>query len=187
MATANPRNIRRFRGRIAWAPTSLTAAFPHGGTELGVIRDATFKPGFKYEEIRAEEYGNVPTEYVYDGSHGVFMAVLRGFDNDALSTIFPDTTTGSATGDQILRADVSGSVTLAGTLISTNSGILVVSPNSPETEEFLVLYNAMPMVEAQAQLQYKASEEVGMAVVFGASPDATGRQWNIGKRRDLSL
>ena len=188
MATANPRNIRRFRGRISWIPTDLTTAFPHGGTELGTIRDSIFTFGIKYEEIRAEEYSNVTTEYVYDGSHGALAVILREFDNDALGVIFPDTPTGAATGGQILRGAVSGSgVTLGGTMASTRSNILVVSPQSPDTEEFLILYNAIPLVDEAAQLQYSAGHEVGMAVVFRAAPDGTHRQWNIGKRRDLSL
>lgn len=188
MATANPRNIRRFRGRLAWNPTDLTTAFPHGGTELGEIRDSIFTFGIQSEEIRAEEWSNVPVEYVYDGSHGALAAVLRSFDDDAISAIFPDTPTGATTGKQIIRGAVSGSgVTLGGKLLSDLSGILAVSPHSPETEEFLVLYNAIPLVDARAQLQYSAGTDVGMAVVFRAAPDASFRQWNIGKRRDLSL
>ncbi len=188
MATSNPRNIRRFRGRLTWNPTDLTTVFPHGGTELGLVRDSRFRFGIATEEIRAEEWGNVPTEYVYKGSSAFLAAILREFDNDALGVIFPDTPTGSATSDQILRGAVSGSgVTLGGTLLSIQSGVLVVSPESPETQEFLVLYNAIPMPEETAELQISAGEELGMAVVFRAVPDVTHRMWNIGKRRDLSL
>ena len=188
MATGNPRNIRRFRGRLTWNPTDLTTAFPHGGTELGVVRDLVFRFGIQTEEIRAEEWGNVPTEYVYVGSSAFMAAILREFDNDALDTIFLDTPAGATTGDQILRGAVAGAgVPEGGTLLSTISGVLVVSPDSPQVQEFLVLYNAFPMPEETAELQFSAGAEVGMAVVFRACPDATFRQWNIGKRRDLSL
>ncbi len=188
MTTANARNIRRFKGRLAWNPTDLTTAFPHGGTELGVVRDLVFRFGLQTEEIRAEEWGNVPTEYVHVGSSAFLAAILREFDNDALGAIFPDTPAGATTGDQILRGAVSGSgVTLGGVLLSTLSGVLVVSPDSPQTQEFLLLYNAVPMPEETSELQISAGTEVGMAVVFRAIPDATHRQWNVGKRRDLSL
>ena len=188
MATGNPRNIRRFRGRLAWNPTDLTAAFPHGGTELGLVRDLIFRFGIETEEIRAEEWGNIPTEYVYKGSSAFLAAFLREFDNDAIGTIFPDAPKGSATGDQIIRGAASGAgVTFGGVLLSTVSGVLVVSPDSPERQEFLLLYNAFPMPEETAELQISAGAEVGMAVVFRACPDSTDRMWNIGKRRDLSL
>ena len=188
MATSNPRNIRRFKGRLTWNPTDLTTVFPHGGTELGLVRDLVFRFGIATEEIRAEEWGNVPTEYVYSGTSGFLVAILREFDNDAVGVIFPDTPAGAATGDQILRGAASGSgVALGGTLLSTLSGVLVVSPDSPETQEFLVLYNAIPMVEEASKLQISAGQEMGIAVVFRATPDATHRMWNIGKRRDLSL
>ena len=188
MATGNPRNIRRFRGRLAWNPTDLTTAFPHGGTELGVVRDLVFRFGIATEEIRAQEWGNVPTEYVYKGSSAFLVAVLREFDNDAIGTVFPDTPAGATTGDQIIRAAGSGSgVTFGGVLLSTISGVLVVSPDSPEDQEFLLLYNAFPMPEETSELQISAGSEVGLAVVFRAGLDSTHRQWNIGKRRDLSL
>lgn len=188
MATSNPRNIRRFRGRLTWNPTDLTTAFPHGGTELGLVRDLIFRFGIETEEIRAEEWGNVPTEYVYKGSSAFLTAILREFDNDAIGVIFPDTPTGSVTGDQIIRGAVStADVTIGGTLLSTLSGVLVVSPDSPESQEFLVLYNALPLVEETSQLQISAGDEMGIAVVFRAIPDASHRMWNIGKRRDLSL
>lgn len=188
MATSNPRNIRRFRGRIVWNPSSLTSAFPHGGTEIGVVRDLVFRFGIETEEIRAEEWGNVPTEYVYTGSSAFLAAILREFDNDALDAIFPDTPTGSVTSEQTIRGAASGSgVTLGGTLLSGQSGVLVVSPEAPETQEFLVLYNAIPMPEEASRLQISAGEEMGIAVVFRAVPDSTHRMWHIGKRRDLSL
>lgn len=188
MALADPRNIRRFRGRLTFNPTDLTIAFPHGGTELGLIRDSIFRFGIATEEIRAEEWGNVPTEYVYAGSSALLAVILREFDNDALETIFPDTPTGAASGDEIIRGAVSGTgVTLGGTLLSTQSGVLVVSPEAPEKQEFLVLYNAIAMPEETAELQYSAGDEIGMAVVFRAAPDATFRMWNVGKRRDVSL
>ena len=133
MATSNARNIRRFKGRLTWNPTDLTAAFPHGGTELGVVRDLVFRFGLETEEILAEEWGNVPTEYVHVGSSAFLAAILREFDNDAISTIFPDSATGAVSGDTRPRAAVNGSVTLGGTLLSTNSGLLVVSPDSPDS------------------------------------------------------
>jgi len=188
MAISNPRNIRRFRGRLVWNPTDLAATFPHGGTEIGVVRDLIFRFGIETEEIRAEEWGNVPTEYVYTGSSAFLAAILREFDNNALDAIFPDTPTGSATGDQTIRGAVSGSgVTFGGTLLSTQSGILAVSPESPETQEFLILYNAIPMPDEASRLQISAGDELGIAVVFRAVTDSTDRLWNIGKRRDLSL
>lgn len=188
MATANPRNIRRTRGRIAWNPTDLTVAFPHGGTELGIVRNLIFRFGIATEEIRAEEWGNVPTEYVYAGSSAFLAAILREFDNDAIDAIFPDTPTGSASGDESIRGAVSGSgVTLGGTLLSAQAGVLVVSPEAPQSQEFLLLYNAIPMPAEASELQISAGEEMGIAVVFRAVPDATHRMWHVGKRRDLSL
>lgn len=186
MASKNVRNILRVPGRLVKSPTSLATAFPHGGTELGVVRDMVFKPGIKTTEIVAEEFGSTPIQSTYVGERAVFACVLRSYDNDMLSTVFPNTSAGSSTGDQIVNADVNTG-NRAGYNWSGSACALLFSPKAVDRHPHILIYNAHPLVEETAALQMSIGEEFGLAVMFLAVPDSTGRLYTIGKRDDLSI
>lgn len=187
MATANVNNILRVPGRLVKDPSALASAFPHGGTALGLTRDMEFRFGFKTSVVTGEEFGSSVVETIYAGEAVIFAAVLREFDNDALSAIFPNTTTGGS-GDEIIEYKPGDNTTnRPGTLLSTKAFKLLFSPRAVDAHPHILIYNAIPAVEEAAMLQASLGHEFGIAVAFHGTPDATGRTYQIGKRADLTL
>lgn len=187
MATATLTNILRLRGRLVAAPTDLAAAFPHGGTELGLTRSAIFKYGVITTEITAEEYGGHITEATYQAESAMFAGVLRDYDRDAVNRIFAQTAAGG--GDGAVRR-VFHNATHGGILLSSRSIVLLFAPvagNATTGHPHILMYNAVPMPDAVAELQLSAGVEAGVAFAFRCIPDATERIYNIGRRGDLTL
>lgn len=183
MATADIKNIVRLRGRLVKDPTNLSTAFPHGGTALGLARDMVFRFGFKTTFVHAEEFG-ARVETIFAGETAVFAAVLREFDKDAVSAIFPNTGASGA----LIKGNASGSgINRAGTLLSSKSFKLLFSPTAVDHHQFVVIYKAVPMLEETAEFQMSLGDEVGIAVMFQAIPDSAGKLYQIGKKADISL
>ena len=138
--------------------------------------------------VTAEEWGQVPVEAVYAGESAVFAAVLREWDNDALSNIFPNTGTGTVSADRTILGRSSGvGVNRAGYLLSNKSFILLFSPKAVDRHPMVLVRKAVPMVDEAATLSLSLAEEFGIGVVFHAIPDSSGRLYDIGKREDLTL
>ena len=185
MATANVRNILRSPGSLCINPTDLTTAFPHGGTAIGVVRDLAFVFNMKTSETTGEEWGGVATRVFYDGEKPFIAAVLREFDDDAISNIFPNTAEGTVSQTRQINM-VANSGNRAGFDLTGQSFILVFSPDDVDRKNFILLHRAVPAVEETSRLNLKLSEEVGLGVVFWATPDADNEVYRIGKRADLN-
>ena len=204
MSTSHPKNMRRLKGRIVWFTASdtlnLTAAFPYGGTEIGFCRPATFLWGIKYSPVEAEEFGGATVEYIHMTESAVFTAVLRDYDEDMVETIFPNFASGTddgvkktdststTSGHPVIKGQAhSGATTKQGApLASTKAGKLLFAPDDADNHEFLVMYNALPMVNESTQLMLTASEWAEIGVVFHALPDSSGKIYQFGRRTDVS-
>jgi len=193
MAAGHPRKFMRLKGKLCKAPTSLSAtAFPHGGTALGTVADARFEFGIRGEEVHAEEFGSAVVDFIRAGDRAVFLCILREYDSDVVSTIFPNTVAGASSGKQKVVGRVSEATTgatavKAGALASDNSVALYLSPDSPEHHFGLYIPIAIPLVAESAALQFKVGVESGIAMVFHASPDSDGRLYELGLPEDLNL
>jgi len=184
MATANPINVARVPGRLVLTPTSLSAAFPHGGTALGVTRDQEFRFGAKYHQETAEEWGGATARVLYCGMRAVFACVMRSADNDALA-LLPETSAGAVTQDRTLLADVNLDGARAGRALT--GSLIMFSATALETQRCLLLYNAVPLWDEAARLQLSIKAEMAPALMFACMPDSTGRTFAWGKIGDLSL
>ncbi len=186
MSTASTRGILRIPGRLCYgASLDLTAAFPHGGTAIGMCRDIVFHPGVKTLTDEAEEFGGVVTKAYFAGEKPFLSCVLRDFDNDWISTVFPNTSAGVVTGDRVISSKPGDDTeNRAGTGITAIK--LCVSPHSPNRHPFVVLMAAFPAVDETQELQFSLGEEVGLAGVFWAGVDTSGRDYFIGKGYDLN-
>jgi hypothetical protein len=173
-------------GFLCIAPTDLTAAFPHGGTALGEVMDAEFRWGFRTSDITAEEYGGQVVGKTYSGESAVFACLLRGFDDDALSTIFPYTAVGTV-GHRVVKQDVVTNVTRPGAMLATRAVKLCFSPRAVDQHRFIVLHRAIPLPDASARLSMRLDDEIGIGVVFQALPGSDGRVYEIGLRKDVTL
>ena len=191
MASPNVRNILRLPGRLVAAPTNLLAAYPHGGVELGVVRDVEFRPGIKASLVTAEEYGGVVTEAIYAGEAPILACVLRSFDNDLIERLFLNTSVpvvSGASGDRIILGRASGAgVNRAGTLRDASAIVLLFTPKNVDMHPMVLIRRAIPMVEETAALALSLSQELGLGLVFYCAPDSSGRTYDVGKRQDLTL
>tara|TARA_B100000686_G_scaffold145595_1_gene153091 strand:- start:939 stop:1505 length:567 start_codon:yes stop_codon:yes gene_type:complete len=188
MSSGSVRDVLRIPGKLVINPTDINAAYPHGGTEMGLTRDSQMRFGIKTSLVHAEEWGNQPVESVYCGESAVFAAVLREWDNDAISNIFPNVGTGAVSGDKTILGRVAGAgVNRAGYLLSNKSFVLLFSPKSVDRHPMVIIRKAIPMVEEASMLQLSLAEEMGIGVVFQAIPDSSDRLYDIGRREDLTL
>lgn len=188
MATGHPRNYLQLSGRLVKDPTSLAAAFPHGGTALGDARLLRFELGPGYDAIRAEEFGGVAVEFLHRTPEAVLATVLREYDSDAIGAIFPQVATGATTGKAVISGKAFGAGHVSpGALASARAFKLLVSPVDREFHPALVIYNAIPLIDVAAALQFELSQEFGLAVVFRAVPNSSGQLYSLGMMDDLVL
>jgi hypothetical protein len=184
MALANSGDVLRVGGRLCSGPTDLSAAFPHGGTALGMVSEVLFRPNLKRAEITAEEFGGEPVEVVVTSETCVFGCLLRGIDSDAWNLAFEDTTVGSGSGKPVV--DYPGS-TRAGALGSSRSAKILWSPDDIQSDPAILLYKAIPILDETAELALSISQEMVVRVVFQGIRDGSGNVYQIGRLEDLTV
>jgi hypothetical protein len=183
MSAPNVNNIYRSPGRLVKNPTNLSAVYPHGGTELGVVRDMAFKANIKTANMVAEEFGR-PVEVLFMGEEAAFAGVLRTWDNDLMAALFYGTQT-----------DTHGDVGLVGNAKTYRPGypltrkgiVLLFSPTAVDRQKHILIYNAVPVVDEAFEMKNSINEEFGCPFFFQAIPDAIGRTYSIDLRANLSL
>ncbi len=179
MGTADATKVYRVPGKLAINPTNLGAAFPHGGTALGVSTRVRIEMTRPQIMIKAEEFGSEVCEVVRGAETFILGAMLRQWDADVLAAIFPDTATTTING---LPA-----TTRAGTLASDNSAVLIFTPDNQTDHPAILLYKAIPLVEETAELRFGIVQELVLPVLWLALRDSSDRFYSIGKIGDLSL
>lgn len=186
MVAPNVRNILRIPGRLVKDPTDLTAAYPHGGTELGIVRDLRWSPGIKTERLSPEEF-KTPVAALITDEEPVMACTLRTWDNDLLAAIFPNIQT-SQDGDVGLLGKVAGSSHNRPGYDLGNKGFkLLFSPQAVDHHPHLLFYRAVPLFDDTVDLQLSIAEEFGMSLMFVGMPDAQGRTYAKDLRDNLSL
>jgi hypothetical protein len=204
MSEGAARKILRIAGDLIINPTDISdsAKAPYGGTFLGVTKTAEFRMNITTALVTAEEWGQAPVESLFTGESAVFAFVLRELDNDALGTVFPNTSTGTTSGDKVIEGAVDGvGVNRAGYLLSNKSVSLLFAPQVQKTtttpgsstylpydeQPMIYLRKTIPMVEETSMFQLSLAQEIGIGVVFQSIPDSNGKLYEIGKRGDLTL
>ncbi len=178
MSAPAARNVLRMPGKLVKSPTSLSTTYPYGGTELGVLRNVMWTPGTKYDRAIAEEWKTAVAAFVEE-ERTLVAAVLRSWDNDLLSWVHRNVQT-SAFGDVGLLGRVQGTgVNRAGYDQGDLGAKLLFAPQAPGAHRALLLHNAVPMLDESAELQLSISREFGLALMFEAFPDATGRTFSF--------
>lgn len=181
MALPDVTNIRTLRGWLCKNPTDLNLPFPHGGTALGLVRDGVFRPGIRTRIITAEEFGGTAVEGIYAGESCILSCLLREFDEDALTSVFPNYTT-------VARyAPADDREVRPGNLTTERQHSLLFSPRDVDDNPFIILYKVLPMVEESMQLQLMISTEATMGVIFQGIPDGAGRCYEFGKKTEITL
>jgi hypothetical protein len=182
---ANPSSARLYGipGRLCKDPTDLSAEYPHGGTALGTFKDFGWRPRRGAFTVHAEEFG-CEVDAVWTGESGILACVARELDNDFLAAVFLDTLAGATTGRRVVRGRVNTDGFRAGTELASLAAKLYYSPDDPNAHGIL-LYRAIPLIDAAAEINLKLREEVGLLCLWQATPDSEGRVVRIGPRGDL--
>lgn len=184
MAASAARRVVRAPGRLVQNPTSLAAAYPYGGTELGGTKGLLVRPFSGVYPITAWELGGDPIEYLNRGAAWGCSGFLRGADDDAIAAIFPNSAAGAVTQHRVVSEP--GSVA-AGHRLSDSSLKLLFVPRDPIRAPAWILYRAVPMLEEQAELEFSTEDEFGLPVVFMGIRDTSGRTIKWGRIEDLAL
>lgn len=182
MATADPGSIIRVPGRLSHSCTSLTTAWPHGGTGLGLCDQIIIKPNRRVLPIRDEGYGAV-VEGIDLGEEWMLMATLRGWDEDAVNKLFPATTVGSTSAK---RGVYYPNAFRPGTKLSASAIKLVFTPDDEFNHRFLVIRSALPLTKSDTEIELESSAEHKISVVFWSTIDGTESfAWQF--REDITL
>lgn len=157
-----------------------------GGTQLGATRAHIYKPGHRQEPITAWEFGGSPVDKLWMGAAPMFLAVLRTFDYDAVSLIFPSTESTAGRYRILHKVNDNSAARSGSVLLSTLAGVLLWTPEKTTDQQAIKMYAAIPDIEATAEFQFSPLAEFGMPVVFTALPYTDGVQDRMGKLGDLS-
>lgn len=184
MSTAAVTKIMRVTGRLVANPTNLNTAFPHGGTALGMVRDAEFRFGERHYEVRSESLG-MPREIIHCGYTASFHGVLRDYDSDAVNALFLNPQTASGNIRTIRGTSTSGN--RAGTKLSGLAFKLLFSPRAKEDHPYIVMYAAVPTIAQESALQLSTNEEAVIQFACIGLPVAAGKVYEIGHKSLISL
>jgi len=194
MAASDVATILRLPGLLVKDPTSLasvptpedfrTAATIFGGAVLGVLRGVETRWVIRSRNVAAEEWGGAAAERLYIGESLVVAAILRNFDADTLSAVFPKTSAGATSGARVVEQDLSSASSRAH--VRPAHRILFV-PVAVETAPLVYLPAARALPEATARMALGLEEESGIGCVWQASPDNAGLVYRIALREDMTL
>ncbi len=185
MAAPATKNMLRIPGTIVKDPTNLSAAYPYGGTILGLVHQIVFKPMAKSHAQTAEEWGEQVVEVFYGGTSVILAATLRGMDDDAYAAVWPDTETGSPSGEK--KVTILTTAGRAGSKLSALSMKILFVPESAIRHRAVLIRDAIPIVAEDASLAFASSEEIALSVAFLARPDSSDRVAEIGYIKDMTL
>jgi hypothetical protein len=188
VATSDLHQVLQVPGRLCINPTSLTSAFPHGGTALGTVHQVGVQIASGFFDVTAEEFGDQVVESIFTGEQWGLAAVLRQFDEDAIAAVFPNTTTGTTSKRVTVRhwSDAS-SPNRPGHKLSGRSVKLLFSPLDSDRNRAVIFYRALPRVAEQLELMHAVDRRVEVPVVFLAIPDATMRVARSDFLRDMAV
>ena len=186
MSTAVANEILHVPGHLIKNPTNLTAPPDFGGTELGNTAEIVLRVVHRSLELRGEEYASEIVEII-EGSDDIAIACfLRGFDKDALTTIFRNSSISTKTDKPIITWP---GATAPSTLGSSKAFKLLFAPDSTEAVPGLILYNAIPLVQEVAEMRFAfdLSDELGVPVIFRAIRNTPGKLAQMALLEDMSL
>ena len=177
-------DVVRVPGRLCYGPTSLAAAYPHGGTALGPVHYCAVSRVVRRDVVRARELGG----RIVEGSEGaedlILTARFRGLDDDALALLWPSTATGASTHKTVR---IPGSTNLPGTKLTARAQKVLFSPLDVTTGNAwgAIFYRALPLLEDNLELQLNVINELDFIAAFQCIPDASGRVAEFGRMADL--
>ena len=179
-------NVGKLSAALAGQTFDFTTAYPHGGTALGLVRDIKLQRTEGRELITAEEFGVEVVDEVYTGEAWLLAFALRGFDDDAVGAIFPNTSTGTLA--KRTGIDYPGTSTVAGNLRSGDAIKVLFTPDDTANHHAVYLPNAIPGVSEELEIPLGRTSEVLILCGFRALRDGAtaGRAVQVQLLEDLT-
>lgn len=189
MSTPNAKDILvAVPGRLVINPGGFGGVFPYGGTALGIVKAIAVRPGVTYEEVTAEEYGGERVEVIATGEAWTLAAVLRSWDSDGVTRVFPTTSVPGSGIPQVRHPNTAdANAGRAGRIMSDSSVVLAFCPDAPLVHPGVVFHRAIPLLAEQAEMQLSLARPTELAVVFAAIRSATGKSVTIGRLSEIAL
>lgn len=147
MALVDINKIVEVPGKLAINPTSFTVAFPGNGTALGAARNVLVLPQITTKEVPVDPWGPEPGEVIYTGARYRIVATFRGFDPDAVSTVFPNVKVAPAGRASSSKAIVHPGTNAPGAKLSGNAVELVFWPEDQYEHPAVIFFRAIPVVD----------------------------------------
>lgn len=184
MAAGDVARIIRAPGRLVVGPTDLAAAYPHGGTEVGLTNAVVLQPTGSGFLVRNEALGE-STDVLEGGNEFAFACFLRGFDDDAVAQFFPDRhSTGSVSGHSVFS--VPGTNAPGASALGRAVIVLYVPDDALHVPAILV-YRGIPDFPDGAEMAFQRRDELGLPVSMHCVRDANDNTLAVGRLADLSL
>jgi hypothetical protein len=111
----------------------------------------------------------------------MLTCLLRGFDADAISLLFPD-----SPGSGGVAVVDPGTVGYPGALASATACKILCSPETTG-DKAIYFPRAMPLVSDDAEIAFENRNEATIAVTFVALPDSSGRIYYVNTIGNLTL
>lgn len=174
MSAASALKAMRVPGTLVLNPTDLTAAYPHGGTPLGLVRDVVISRRELTFEVTAEEFGGEIADVLYMGEEWLIVFSLRGWDNDAIGNLFFNTSLPTKSDERALSwPGVSPSGIVAGQMVGGTSSLakIVFSPEDLGGHKGVYFRSAIPEVAEELELSMTRANEMTLSAGFRALRD----------------
>ena len=175
MAAGDPTTVRREDGILIASPTTNTGSAPYGGTYLGMTYAHEVGMVDAPSLVPAEEFGGAPVEGLEGGKWLVFSAIFRGWDNDAINHLFPNTSLNTT---RKIAAGTTETVR-AGHLVSGRAFPLLFVPKDAINNRSIYMPRALPIVTGESRSMRSILKEAATHATFIAIPNASGRVYDI--------
>lgn len=177
-------------GRLILTPTDLGTAPNYGGTQLGTVQDVALTCVTRTAPIVAEEYGGEVVDEIYMGEEWVCTAILRNFDPDAITAIFPNTSAGTVDhpgpGGNHPTITYPGSTIAIGDLYSGKEQIILYAPDDVSNHPGFLLYAAIPRPDPEP-IRFGHYDDLAVMVTWLCIRDSSSRTLRIAPIADQTL
>ena len=185
MTEANAARVIRAPGRVVVSPTDLSIAYPYGGTPIGKTRLVVLQSLVENFRVESEGLGGETSNILEGANRYVLAFFLRGWDDDAIETLFADNyREGAVTGHAVFEAP--GRI-LPGSSALSRARVVLFVPDDVDAAPAVLVYSAVPQMPGGAELKFQRTEELGAPVAQECVRNATGKIVEVGRLADLEL
>mgnify|MGYP001606226270 CR=1 FL=1 len=184
MAAGSASRILRAPGRLVVGPTDLGVAYPHGGTEIGLVRRVVLQALGRNFRVESELLGEA-TDVLESANRYVMACFLRGWDDDAIRLMLADHyDAGAVSGHAVLTVP---NRQRPGASALTRAKSFLYVPDDPINAPALLIDRGIPEWTDGAELAFTRGDELGIPLVVDCLRSDAGRILQLGRLADLTL